>query len=206
MLKIVIFDDHRERREAIRLLVNLQDGMECVGDFEDCSDLVNNLSAILPDVVLMDVNMPGVTGLEGVRLSKQHFPRTYIIMQTVFEDDENLFNCLLAGADDYLLKKAPNEKLIFAILNVTQGIANMTPVIAKRALTYFGKSQQGNFEESLALSKNECDILTQLVNGFSRNQIGLNLSVNKIEIEIAVKNIYHKLHNFNSIINKYPQK
>ncbi len=90
MLKIVIFDDHRERREAIRLLVNLQDGMECVGDFEDCSDLVNNLSAISPHVVLMDENMPCISGLEGVRLSKQYFPGTFIIMQTVFEDDENL--------------------------------------------------------------------------------------------------------------------
>ena len=75
MLKIVIFDDHRQRREAIRLLVNLQDGMECVGDFQDCSDLVNNLTPNPPDVVLVDVNMPGVSGLEGVKLLKQHFPQ-----------------------------------------------------------------------------------------------------------------------------------
>jgi len=202
MLKIVIFDDHRQRREAIRLLVNLQDGMECVGDFQDCSDLVNNLTPNPPDVVLVDVNMPGVSGLEGVKLLKQHFPQIFIIMQTVFEDDKNLFNCLLVGADGYLLKKASNDKLIVAILNITQGIANMAPEIAKRALTYLGKSKQAIGEETSVLSKNECEILLQLAGGFSRKQITSNLSITKQEIEESIQGIYRKLHYISKIADR----
>jgi DNA-binding NarL/FixJ family response regulator len=194
MLKIVIFDDHRERREAIRLLISLQEEMECIGDFEDCTDLVNNLNTNPPDVVLMDVNMPGVTGIEGVKLLQQYFPKTFIIMQTVFEDDENLFNCLVAGADGYLLKKASNDKLIDAILDVVQGIASMTPEIAKRALACFEKARQTTRDDSSALTKYEENILTQLADGFSQKQIALDFFTSEAEARNAIKDIYHKLH------------
>jgi len=194
MLKIVIFDDHRERREAIRLLISLQEEMECIGDFEDCTDLVNNLNTNPPDVVLMDVNMPGVTGIEGVKLLQRYFPKTFVIMQTVFEDDENLFNCLVAGADGYLLKKASNDRLIDAIFDVVQGIASMTLEIAKSALAYFEKAKQTTGEDSSGLTKDEENILTQLADGFSQKQIALDFFTSEAEARNAIKNIYHKLH------------
>jgi DNA-binding NarL/FixJ family response regulator len=199
MLKIVIFDDHRERREAIRLLISLQDEMACIGDFEDCTDLVNNLTANPPDVVLMDVNMPGVTGIEGVKLLQQYFPKTFIIMQTVFEDDENLFNCLVAGADGYLLKIASNDRLIDAIFDIVQGIANMTPAIAKRMLNYFEKTRQTTREDSSTLTKDEENILIQLANGFSKKQIALDFFISEAEARDAIMNIYHKLHSSKQI-------
>jgi DNA-binding NarL/FixJ family response regulator len=202
MLKIVIFDDHRERREAIRLLISLQDGMECTGDFEDCTDLVNNLSADPPNVVLMDVNMPGVTGIVGVKLLQQYFPETFIIMQTVFEDDENLFNCLVAGADGYLLKKASNVKLIDALLDVVQGVASMTPEIAKRALTFLGKTKQATAEDSSALSKDQEILLTQIADGFSLKQIAMDFSTSEAEVQDSIKNIYYKLHSSKQIAHK----
>ena len=202
MLKLVIFDDHRERREAIRLLISLQDGMECIGDFEDCTDLVNNLTANPPDVVLMDVNMPGVTGIDGVKLLQQYFPKTFIIMQTVFEDDENLFNCLVAGADDYLLKKVPNDRLINAIFDVVQGIAHMTPEIAKHALTYFEKNHQPATEESSSLLENEQIVLAHLANGFSQKQIALDFLTSEAVVQDTIKNIYRKLHSINEIAHK----
>ena len=202
MLKLVIFDDHRERREAIRLLISLQDGMECIGDFEDCTDLVNNLTANPPDVVLMDVNMPGVTGIDGVKLLQQYFPKTFIIMQTVFEDDENLFNCLVAGADDYLLKKVPNDRLINAIFDVVQGIAHMTPEIAKHALTYFEKNHHPATEESSSLLENEQIVLAHLANGFSQKQIALDFLTSEAVVQDTIKNIYRKLHSINEIAHK----
>ena len=202
MLKLVIFDDHRERREAIRLLISLQDGMECIGDFEDCTDLVNNLTANPPDVVLMDVNMPGVTGIDGVKLLQQYFPKTFIIMQTVFEDDENLFNCLVAGADDYLLKKVPNDRLINAIFDVVQGIAHMTPEIAKHALTYFEKNHLPATEESSSLLENEQIVLAHLANGFSQKQIALDFLTSEAVVQDTIKNIYRKLHSINEIAHK----
>jgi DNA-binding NarL/FixJ family response regulator len=176
--------------------------MECIGDFEDCTDLVNNLTANPPDVVLMDVNMPGVTGIDGVKLLQQYFPKTFIIMQTVFEDDENLFNCLVAGADDYLLKKVPNDRLINAIFDVVQGIAHMTPEIAKHALTYFEKNHQPATDESSSLLENEQIVLAHLANGFSQKQIALDFLTSEAVVQDTIKNIYRKLHSINEIAHK----
>lgn len=141
MIKIAIFDDHQSRREALRMLISLHPEMECTADFEDCSNLVKNLFVNPPDVALMDINMPGVDGIQGVKLLRKHFPGTYIIMQTVFEDDDKIFDCLLAGAHGYILKKATNEKLIDGILEVLSGGAPMIPTVAKRALITLIKIQ-----------------------------------------------------------------
>jgi len=197
MLKIVIFDDHRERREAIRLLIDINPGMECTGDFEDCSDLVNNLKSNPPDVALMDVNMPGVTGIDGVKLLQDHFPATFIIMQTVFEEDEDLFNCLVAGADCYLLKKASNDQLIHKIFDVVQGAVHMTPVIARRVVSFFEGSHHSAKGESITLSKDEKIILTLLSDGFSQKQIALECFTSEAEVNNAIKSIYAKIHSHN---------
>src|SRR3954463_10527509 len=107
MIKIAIFDDHKERREALKLLIGFEDEMVVTGDYDNCTNLVENLTANPPDVVLMDIDMPKVNGIEGVKLLHQHFPHTFIIMQTVFEEDEKIFNSVLAGAHGYILKKTP---------------------------------------------------------------------------------------------------
>lgn len=194
MIKIVIFDDHKDRREALKLLISLQDGMQCIGDFEDCSNLVENLQSNIPDVVLMDIHMPGVGGVEGVKLLTKNFPETNIIMQTIFEDDENLFNSLLAGADGYLLKKATNEKLIESILEVMNGGAPMSPGIAKRVLEYFNKKNTKEKQDTFNLSKREIDILGYLVKGFSHKMIAAELFISPFTVNNHIKNIYNKMH------------
>ncbi len=118
MIKISIFDDHKERREALKLLIGIEQEMECVGDYENCAGIIEALKNNVPDVILMDIDMPEVNGIEGVRLLHQHFPDTLIIMQTVFEDDDKIFNSILAGAHGYILKKTPPEKLIEGIYEV----------------------------------------------------------------------------------------
>lgn len=192
MIKIAIFDDHKYRRDALKLIVSLNEQMECVGDFNDCSNLIAKLSANPPNVALMDIHMPGVDGIEGVKMLQKHFPNTFIIMQTVFDDDDNLFNALAAGAHGYLLKNAPSDKIIEAILEVAEGGAPMTPSIARRVLAHFSKKPAGN--EEYNLSARETEILEWLVKGYSQKMVAAELYLSKHTVNNHIKNIYQKLH------------
>ena len=193
MIKIVVFDDHQERRNALKLMISLETDMICTGDYEDCSDLVDKFCAEAPDVVLMDIHMPGVDGIEGVKQLQQHYPQVLIIMQTVFEDDDNLFKCLQAGAHGYILKQTPNDKVIDAIRDVMTGGAPMTPAIARRVLQHFGKNKPKSNNENYNLSKRELDILSQLVKGLSHKMIAAELYISIFTVNNHVKNIYQKL-------------
>lgn len=193
MIKIVIFDDHKHRSEALRFMIDLNKDLQCIGEYEDCSNLVANLSANPPDVVLMDIHMPGVDGIEGVKLLRRHFPQTYIIMQTVFDDDENLFNSLLAGAHGYLLKNTPVDKIVEGIREVVDGGAPMTHSIARRVLAYFSKKPVSSKEE-YNLSARETEILEWLVKGYSQKMVATELYLSKYTVNNHIKNIYSKLH------------
>ncbi|GGB82130.1 response regulator transcription factor [Dyadobacter sediminis] len=194
MIKVVVYDDHKSRREALELLISLQPGMECTGSYENCAGLVKNLASDPPTVVLMDINMPKVGGIEGVKLLKQHYPETSIIMQTVFEEDDTIFKCIQAGANGYILKKAPNDKLIEAIYDVVNGGAPITPSIAARILNYFSKKKPSPEKRNFDLSKRETDILTKLVKGQSHKMIAEDLFISVHTVHNHVKRLYQKLH------------
>lgn len=208
MIKVAIFDDHDDRREALKLLIGLQDDMVCIADFEDCTDLVSNLEAAVPDVVLMDIHMPGIDGIEGVRLLHKHYPATYIIMQTVFEDDEKVFNCLQAGAHGYILKKAPAEKLIEGIREVMDGGVPMTPIIARRVLQFFSHQTAKADPEDFDLSKREIEILNCLVKGLSHKMIAAELFISVFTVKNHIKKIYNKLqvHSVSEAVSTALQK
>ena len=194
MINVVVFDDHKARRDALEFLLNLQPDMQCRATFADGTDLVNNLKNDPPDVVLMDIDMPNVDGIEGVKLLQHYYPATFIIMQTVFEDDERIFTCLKAGAHGYILKKTPNDKLIEGIKEVLNGGAPITPSIARRVLSYFGQPATRKMAEQYALSKREIDILTELVNGLSHKMIAAKLFISVNTVHNHIQNIYQKLH------------
>jgi len=200
MVKVAVFDDHQARREALKLLISLDPEMELSGEYEDCSNLVNNIKNNIPDVALMDIHMPGIDGIEGVKLFKAYYPETYVIMQTVFDDDDNLFNCLLAGADGYILKKSPNDKLLEGIHEVVHGGAPMTPSIAKRVLEHFSNKSKTTKKAQTAyeLSKREIDVLSCLVKGFSQKMIAAELFISVFTVNNHMKNIYQKMHVHNA--------
>ena len=120
MLKVAVFDDNLDRREGLCLLIDTAPEMTCVGTFEDCRDVVRHVAETNPDVVLMDIDMPHVNGIEGVELIKRQFPKVKVLMQTVFEDDDKVFAAILAGADGYLLKQSTPNKLLEAIEEVLE--------------------------------------------------------------------------------------
>jgi DNA-binding NarL/FixJ family response regulator len=200
MVKIAVFDDHQARREALKLLISLDPEMQLSGEYEDCSNLVNNIKNNIPDVALMDIHMPGIDGIEGVKLFKAYYPETYVIMQTVFDDDDNLFNCLLAGADGYILKKSSNQKLLEGIHEVVDGGAPMTPSIAKRVLEHFSNKSKTTkkAQTEYDLSKREIDVLSCLAKGFSQKMIAGELFISVFTVNNHMKNIYQKMHVHNA--------
>lgn len=192
-IRITIFDDNPKRREGLSLLVNSSEGMECVGAFNDCSNVVRDLENTLPDVVLMDIDMPNVNGIEGLLLLRPHFPDVKVLMQTVFEDDEKVFAAICAGADGYILKQTSPAKLLEGITEVTLGGAPMTPVIARKVLQLFSKQNTAKTNQ-FQLTRREQEILELLVKGYSYKMIADECFVSYATVNTHVSSIYNKLH------------
>lgn len=193
-MKISLFDDSPGRQEAIKLLIEAQPDMELLAIYENCEHLVRNIGIRLPDVVLMDIDMPVVNGIEGVRLIRDNFPNVVVIMQTVFEDENSIFKAIQAGAHGYILKTARPAKLMEAIRDSLEGGAPMTPVIAKKVLENFRK-QPINTEPWLPqLTPKENEILAALEKGMSYKMIASDRNISWHTVNSHVKKIYEKLH------------
>jgi DNA-binding NarL/FixJ family response regulator len=136
---IIIFEDNDRLRESLAYLLQSIPGYKILGDYNNCMDAENITRVYEPDVVLMDIDMPGESGIKGVRIVKETRPQTAVIMYTVFEDDEKLFQCLCAGANGYLLKKTPPEKIFESIREVMDGGAPMSPLLQKKSSAVFNR-------------------------------------------------------------------
>jgi DNA-binding NarL/FixJ family response regulator len=189
-VKIVLFEDNERLRESLAYLLKMN-GYDVVGDYNQCTEAANIARVYEPDVVLMDIDMPGQSGIQGVRHIKEARPQTAVIMYTVFEDDDKLFECLCAGANGYLLKKTPPAKLFDAIQEVQEGGAPMSPVIARKVLNTFqlkGTSNKYN------LSPREIEVLQWLSKGYSIKIIAAEMHLAFDTVRSHLKNIYQKLH------------
>lgn len=190
LAKIVIFEDNDRLRESLAFLLKMNN-YDVVGDFNQCSEASVITRVYKPDVVLMDIDMPGETGIKGVSRVKEANPETSVIMYTVFEDDEKLFQCLCAGANGYLLKKTPPAKLFDAIQEVLEGGAPMSPSIAQKVLSTFRTKESTN---KYNLTPREIEVLQWLVKGYSIKLIAVEMSLAFDTIRSHLKNIYQKLH------------
>ena len=170
-IKVAIFEDNKTLRESLQQLINSAGGMVCTGACPDANKLHRNLLAADPDVVMMDINMPGLSGIDAVKVIREEFPHVQILMQTVFDDDEKIFAAIYAGADGYLLKKAHPVKLIEGILEVMQGGAPMTPSVARQVLNLFNGKHRKKSSTDFNLSERETEILSLLVKGMSYKKI-----------------------------------
>ena len=193
MIKVAVFDDNKPRRELLQMLLNSTAGIECTGAFEDCRQVVKNIMQNVPDVVLMDIDMPYVNGIEGLQLIRKYFPQVKVLMQTVFEDNEEIFAAIRAGADGYILKKTPPAKLIDAISEAMSGGAPMTPTVARQVLQLFN-SRNKKSEIDFNLTDREHEILSLLVQGLSYKMIAEKCNVSYSTINTHITHIYEKLH------------
>jgi DNA-binding NarL/FixJ family response regulator len=187
---IVIFEDNDRLRESLSYLIGNSGEYKLLADRNDCSEADTLVRVYQPDVVLMDIDMPGVNGIDGIKLVKEARPQTAVIMYTVFEDDEKLFKCLCAGANGYLLKKTPPQKLFEAIREVIEGGAPMSPSVANKVLRSFHHTKPIEYN----LTKREEEVLSLLIKGSPVKIIASELKISTETARSHLKNIYNKLH------------
>jgi DNA-binding NarL/FixJ family response regulator len=190
-VSIIIFEDNEPLRESLVVLLNSSLDYQVLGDYDHCLQAANIIRRLNPDVVIMDIDLPGQSGIEGTRIIKETKPDTAVIMYTMFEDDKKLFDSLCAGANGYILKITTPYKLFDAIKEVMEGGAPMSPTIARRVLQSF---QQKNMQQFYDLSKRENEILHYLTEGYSIKLIAADLGIAYETVRSHLKNIYSKLH------------
>lgn len=196
-LRITIFDDNKNIRESIGMLLSTESSFEVVGSFSHVLDCLEDIAASRPDVVLMDIEMPGMSGIEAVKKIRKEFPQIQILMQTVFEDDDRVFDSICSGASGYILKNFLNTKLIDAINELQYGGSPMSPSIARKV---FNKMQQipqfvkPEEAPNYDLTPREKEVLACIVEGLAYKMIADKLKISYETVRSHVKKIYEKLH------------
>lgn len=191
-VSIVIFEDNIRLRESLTILLDGVDGYNVCGSYENCEQAAAIIGRHRPDIVIMDIGMPGVDGIEGLRIIKEKYPETCIIIHTVLEDEDRLFQCLCGGANGYILKNTSFVHLLDAIENVLHGGAPLSPVIAKKVLQSFRQTASGRLQYHL--TDREKEVLSQLIKGFSYKMIAGNCHISVDTVRGHIRNIYSKLH------------
>lgn len=187
MIHVAIVEDDHDIRRTLALLIDSTPGFSCELDFVDCESAIPAIVDYKPDVVLMDINLPGMTGIEGVKKLKQQLPELDILMLTIQDDDHSVFESLCMGATGYLIKNTPPGILLKAIEEVHEGGAPMSANIARKVLTSFKRSTDS------PLTDREREILTLLCEGLTYRDIAEKLFVSGNTVQTHIKNIYKKL-------------
>lgn len=193
MIKVAIFEDNRSLREGLAVMIGGTPGFNCVGAFPNCNNLLKNISQADPDVVLMDIEMPGINGIEAVGMIKEEYPDMKILMETIFDDDEKIFNSICAGAEGYILKHTSPAEIMEAIKEIHEGGSPMTPSIANRVLKMVKQRPDTGSKESFDLTDREKEILMCLVKGMSYKMVADACFISIETVNVHIKNIYRKL-------------
>ncbi len=197
-VRVTIFDDNQRLLDSLAVLIDGSPGFQIAGVFTDCTDLETKVNKSQPDVILMDIEMPGINGIEAVKIVKKKFPGINVLMQTAFENDENVFEAICAGAQGYILKNTPPAKILEFIVDVYQGGSPMSPGVARKVLGFLHKPQSEEKKDAhhseYNLSAREKEVLTFLVKGMSYKMIADQCNIAYTTVRTHMKNIYEKLH------------
>jgi DNA-binding NarL/FixJ family response regulator len=191
MIKVAIVEDIKDIREGLQLLINSNNHFSCNDIYSTAEEALLQLPAVLPDVVLMDIHLPGINGIEAVKRLKPLFPSMQFIMSTVYEDDENIFESLKAGATGYLLKKTSPEKILESITEVFNGGSPMSAQIARKVIAAFQKKNP--VDETSVLTPKEKEILKALSKGLRYKEIAHEMQISMDTVRTHVRHIYEKL-------------
>jgi Response regulator containing a CheY-like receiver domain and an HTH DNA-binding domain len=194
LIRVAIFEDNKHLREGLQILINGTPGFTCVGAYPDCSNLVAHLKANQADIALMDIEMPGMTGIEATRIIKASLPHVQVLIQTVFFDDDYIFKAICAGASGYILKSTTPAAYIEAIRDVHSGGSPMTAGIARRVIELFKENLAPPSANNYQLSEKEKEVLQNLVDGKSYKMIADAMNIAFDTVKTHIKNIYAKLH------------
>jgi DNA-binding NarL/FixJ family response regulator len=194
MIKVAIFEDNKSRRDSLAAFLDLSAHFKHVGSFINCANVLNDIASCKPDIVFMDIEMPVVDGLQGIKLIKQHFSHIKIIVQTAYDEDNKVFAALQLGAEGYILKSAGIAQLAQSIDEVYQGGAMMSPSIAFKVMRFFNLNNDTTEKREHGLSPKELEVLKMLSDGHSYKMIANAQNISYHTVNNHVKAIYKKLH------------
>ncbi len=192
-IKVSIVDDDEGIRSSLATLIRHSPAFHLLGDYSNAEVALKDIPLHPPDVVLMDINMPGMKGVECVRQLKARVPRVQFLMLTVYEDSDSLFNSLKAGASGYLLKRTASQHLLEAIRDVHAGGSPMSPQLARRVVMFFNQPT-GNESEMARLTAGEKEFLDQLSKGYAYKEIADRMKISIDTVRSYVRTVYEKLH------------
>ena len=207
-IKVAIVDDNDNIRNSLAEVIDDSANLKLAGVFEDGEEAVEAIPQLKPDVVIMDIEMPGMDGVECVRRLKAQLPEVNFLMLTVYEDSDRLFESLKAGAGGYLLKRTSSARLVQAIQELHAGGSPMTPQIARRVVQYishFSKTSKVTATELTELTAGEKRFLNELAQGYAYKEIADHLGISLDGVRNYIRNIYKKLHVHSKLelVNKY---
>ncbi|MBI4427867.1 MAG: response regulator transcription factor [Ignavibacteriales bacterium] len=190
-VRVAIVEDHDDFREGLSHLLENTEGFRCVASFSSVEETLRKFQSA--DVVLMDIGLPGKSGIEGAQLLREKSPKTQIIMLTVFEDDKHIFEAIRSGANGYILKKTPPTKILEAVEQAASGGMPMTPFVARQVVEMFRRNIPEKSED-VSLTAREKEILALLVDGLNYSMIGERLFISLDTVRNHIRHIYEKLH------------
>ncbi|MCX6225368.1 MAG: response regulator transcription factor [Bacteroidia bacterium] len=192
-IKVVIVEDDREMREGLESIVQSAPSLECIAAYASGEAALVDIGNHIPDIVLMDIHLPGISGIECIKKLKPLLPSTQFMMCTVYEDNDNVFDSLCAGATGYLLKNSPPDRITEAITGLYQGGSPMSPTIARKVIGAFqvNANQSSDLEK---LTKRELEMLDFLAKGYRYKEIADQLFISFETVRTHIHNIYEKLH------------
>ena len=195
MVRLALIEDNLEYRSALSKILQRNSEIAVIQEMDGCEDMIPYFEVDLPDLVIMDIDLPGISGIEGVWLLRQQWPDLKVLMLTVFEEAEKIFGAVKAGANGYLLKKDPPDRIMQAIFSLLDGEASMNGIIAAKVMEYF--KQLADAEPKLAeyhLTEREKEILYKLIEGLGYKQIASHCGIARETLNTHMKSIYRKLN------------
>ena len=191
-IRVVIIEDLREVRQGLAALVNGTNGFSCAGSFRTMEEALAGMAAAAPDVILTDIGLPGLDGIEGTRLLRDRYPQIPILALSVYDDDDKVFNAICAGASGYLLKNTAPARLLESLQDVVSGGAPMSPEIARRVITVFRKFRPPD-RATYHLTPQETELLRLMVEGHHYKTAAAELGISSNTVSFHLKNVYVKL-------------
>lgn len=192
-IRIAVIEDLRTLRDGYRALIDGTEGYRCAGTYRTMEEALGQIGQTVPDVVLVDIGLPGMNGIDGVRALKARWPALVVVMLTVYNDDERVFDALCAGACGYLLKKTPPARLLEAIREATQGGAPMSPEIARKVVALFREVRPPE-QVDYQLTAHETRLLKLLAEGNNYKSAAAELGISINTVCFHIKQVYQKLH------------
>jgi DNA-binding NarL/FixJ family response regulator len=192
-IRVIIVEDDKEMREGLELIVQSDQSLECIATCSSGEDALGTIPSVNPDIVLMDINLPGISGIKCIKLLKPSMPMTQFMMCTVYEDNENVFDSLCAGASGYLLKNSPPSKITESIIDLYKGGSPMSSTIARKVIHAFQPVAVPNTELD-KLTAREKELLDLLSKGYRYKEIADKLFISFETVRTHIHNIYEKLH------------